>query len=115
VADEAFLRRIKYKINIPDPEEAHFRSIFKMVCKGRKVPYEDASIDYLILKWYKPYNRPFRSCQPRDLLDQLISLAKYNLEEATLTPDLLDAACSTYFVGMKEKSGNADFVRPSFG
>ncbi len=114
MADEAFLRRIKYKINIIDPTEAEFRAIFKLVCKGKKVPYEDKGVDYLIKRWYKPFNRPFRSCQPRDILDQMLSLAKYNMEKPTLSPDLIDSACSTYFVNLKENNAEAGRARPQF-
>jgi hypothetical protein len=113
VADEAFLRRIKYKINIIDPTEEQFRAIFRLVCKGRKVPYEDKAIDYLIKRWYVPYNRPFRSCQPRDVLDQMIALAKYNMQKPTLTPDLMDSACSTYFVNVKDDADKGR-ARPKF-
>jgi len=113
MADEAFLRRIKYKINIIDPTEEQFRAIFKLVCKGRKVPYDDKGVDYLIKRWYKPFNRPFRSCQPRDILDQLLSMAKYNIEKPTLSPDLLDSACNTYFVNLKENQ-EENRSRPKF-
>ncbi len=117
LADEAFLRRIKYKINIIDPSEEQFRNIFRLVCKSKKVPYEDKSIDYLIKRWYKPVNRPFRSCQPRDLLDQMVAMSKYIMEPCTLTPDLIDSACSTYFINFKDSNqpDEANRARPKFG
>jgi hypothetical protein len=107
LADEAFLRRIKFKIEIRDPDENQFRQIFQLVCKGKRVEYDDQGIDYLINKWYKPKNRPFRMCQPRDLIDQMMSLAKYNMERVCFTPDLIDAACSTYFVDSQGRSFGA--------
>jgi hypothetical protein len=103
IADEAFLRRIKYKINILDPEEPQYRSIWQLVCKNKKVPYDEKAIDYLVDKYYKAQGRPFRMCQPRDLLDQMIALAKYNMEPCRLTPDLIDSAADTYFPDMKGK------------
>ena len=107
LADEAFLRRIKYKINVRDPDEAQWRQIWQLVCRGRKVAYDDKGIDYLLEKWYKPYDRPLRMCQPRDLLDQMLSMAKYNMEQVTLgNPDLVDAAAGTYFItGPKQSFG----------
>ncbi len=107
LAAEAFLRRIKYKINVRDPDEGQWRQIWQLVCRGRKVAYDDKGIDYLLEKWYKPYNRPLRMCQPRDLLDQMISMAKYSMEQVTLsTPDLVDAAAGTYFItGPKQSFG----------
>lgn len=107
LADEAFLRRIKFKIEVRDPDEAQWRQIWGFVCKGRKVELDQKGLDYLVDKWYKPFERPFRMCQPRDILDQMISIAKYNMEPATFSPDLLDAACSTYFVSKEAKNFGA--------
>lgn len=107
LADEAFLRRIKFKIEIRDPDEMQYRKIWQLVCRGRGVKYEDRAIDYLIEKHYKPVNRPFRMCQPRDLLDQMINIAKYNMEKPTLNPDLIDAGCATYFISHEKKDFGA--------
>ncbi|MEI6044312.1 MAG: ATP-binding protein [Chloroflexota bacterium] len=103
IADEAFLRRIKYKVNIIDPDEKQWRQIWGFVCKSKKVPYDDKALDYMVEKWYKPFSRPFRMCQPRDILEQMIALAKYSIEPPTMNPDLIDSACSTYFVDFKGK------------
>jgi hypothetical protein len=107
LADEAFLRRIKFKIEIRDPDEAQWRKIWGFVCKSRKVEADDKGLDYLVHKWYRPFKRPFRMCQPRDILDQMISIAKYNMESVSFTPDLIDAACQTYFVSADKKDFGA--------
>jgi len=107
LADEAFLRRIKFKIEIRDPDEMQFRLIWKLVCKGKRVEYDERGIDYLIEKWYKPTNRPFRMCQPRDLLDQMTSISKYNMERVNFSPDLIDAACATYFISKETRDFGA--------
>jgi hypothetical protein len=107
LADEAFLRRIKFKIEVRDPDETQWRTIWTLVGKGRKVEIDQRGLDYLIDKWYAPFERPFRMCQPRDLLDQMISIAKYNMEPVTFTPDLIDAACASYFVSKEQKNFGA--------
>ncbi|MBX7105446.1 MAG: ATP-binding protein [Gemmataceae bacterium] len=107
LADEAFLRRIKYKIEVRNPSEGQFRKIWALVCKSRQVECDERGIDYLIDKWYKPTGRPFRMCQPRDILDQMQSMAKYNMERVTFSPDLIDAACATYFVSGEKKDFGA--------
>lgn len=107
LADEAFLRRIKFKIEVRDPDEAQWRQIWSLVCNGRKVELDQRGLDYLVEKWYKPFERPFRMCQPRDILDQMISIAKYNMEQPTFSPDLLDAACASYFVSKEQKNFGA--------
>jgi hypothetical protein len=103
LADEAFLRRIKFKIEIRDPDEVQYRRCWELVCRTRRVEHDERGIDYLIHKWYRPHNRPFRMCHPRDILDQMMSIAKYNMERVNFSPDLLDAACATYFISSQKK------------
>jgi DNA-binding MarR family transcriptional regulator len=107
LGDDALLRRIKFKFEVVDPTEQQWRDIWKIMCRVLKVPYDDRGIDYLLAKWYKPDNRPLRMCQPRDLLLQMISIAKYNMETVTLNADLLDAACATYFPTKEKKNFGA--------
>jgi len=107
LADEAFLRRIKYKIEVRDPDAAQFRQIFELVCKAKRIEFDPDGFDYLIEKWYRPRNRPYRMCQPRDILDQMISLAKYNMERINFSPDLIDAACATYFISEQKRDFGA--------
>ena len=107
LADEAFLRRIKFKIEIRDPSEAQYRKIWELVCRGKKVELDEGGINYLINKWYYPTSRPFRMCQPRDLLDQMMSIAKYNMERLNFSPDLIDAACATYFISTEQRNFGA--------
>lgn len=103
LADEAFLRRIKFKIEIRDPDEVQYRQIWELVCRNKRIEFDPSGIDYLIDKWYRPHGRPFRMCQPRDLLEQMVSIGKYNMERVTFNPDLLDAACHTYFINQHQK------------
>jgi hypothetical protein len=107
LADEAFLRRIKFKIEVRDPDEAQYRKIWELVCKGKRVEHDSSGVDYLIDKWYRPHNRPFRMCQPRDLLDQMMSIAKYNMERVNFSPDLIDSACATYFISSQQRNFGA--------
>jgi hypothetical protein len=107
LADEAFLRRIKFKIEIRDPSEMQYRQIWQLVCAGRRIEHDERGVDYLIQKWYKPFNRPFRMCQPRDILDQMMSIAKYNMERVNFSPDLVDAAAHTYFLTSEKKDFGA--------
>jgi len=105
LADEAFLRRIKFKIEIRDPDEKQFRKIWEMVCKQKRIELDEKGVDYLIERWYRPFGRGFRMCQPRDLLEQMTSIAKYGMERLNFSPDLIDAACETYFISQKKDFG----------
>lgn len=107
LGDDALLRRIKFKFEIIDPTEQQWREIWKIMCRVLKVPYDDRGLDYLLAKWYQPDGRPLRMCQPRDILLQMISIAKYNMETVTLNADLLDAACATYFTSKEKKNFGA--------
>jgi hypothetical protein len=96
--DEAFLRRIKYKVKARDPSKEMFRKIFQMECRNYSVPFDDAGFEYLIEEHYVKTGRPFRGVHPRDLLDQLVSLARFIEEPPRVSPDLLDAVVDTYFL-----------------
>src|SRR6266545_2792329 len=107
LGDDALLRRIKFKFEIIDPTEVQWREIWKIMCRVLKVPYDDRGLDYLLAKWYKPDDRPLRMCQPRDILLQMTSIAKYNMETISLSADLIDAACETYFISKIKKNFGA--------
>jgi len=107
LADEAFLRRIKFKIEVRDPSEAQWRQVWRMVCKNRNVECDENGLDYMLEKWYRPHSRPFRMCHPRDILEQMFCIGKYNMERVTFSPDLIDAACSTYFISGEKKDFGA--------
>ncbi|MBI3923360.1 MAG: ATP-binding protein [Armatimonadetes bacterium] len=100
LVEEAFLRRIRYKIEIGNPSEEEFREIFRRCCSSLGVPYQADMLEYLIEKHYRGANRGFRSVHPRDLLSQLTSIASYRGEDKNLTKDLLDTSVSTYFVDL---------------
>jgi hypothetical protein len=97
LVDDAFLRRIPYKIEVTNPSEADFRKLFEIMCKVTKVPYQPEPIDYLIKTHYLPVNRPFRNCQPRDLLLQVKNYCIYNEKPIELTNDNFDFAVDNYF------------------
>jgi len=68
LVDDAFLRRIPYKIEVTDPSEEEFRELFQIMAPIVDVDYSEEAVDYLINTHYLPVKRPFRCCQPRDLL-----------------------------------------------
>lgn len=100
LCDDAFLRRIPYKINVSDPDQAAFRKLFEFVAPGLGFTLDAqsfAAIDQLIDQHYKKCGRPFRCCQPRDLLLQVKNRCLYTGQPLTITPDLFDYAVSVYF------------------
>ena len=97
LVDDAFLRRIPYKIEAEDPPEQDFRKLFEIMCKVLKMPYNADSVDYLIETHFKPTNRPMRMCQPRDLLLQVRNYCLYNDLPIELKKEYFDFACDIYF------------------
>jgi len=102
LADEAFLRRIPYKIPVVDPTIDQFTKIFELNCQRRQLPFHPVMVAYLQRRHYKPVQRPFRSCHPRDLLDQVTALCRYRGTTPVITRELLDRACTAYFVDEEE-------------
>ena len=111
LADEAFLRRIPYKIEIEDPTLQQFARIFEMICQRRDVKFHPVMVSYLHRRHYRPLARPLRACQPRDLVEQVTALCNYRGEEPRITRELLDAACAAYFVDDTTGSTNSRLRR----
>ncbi len=98
LVDEAFLRRLRHKIEIPDPSPDEFREIFRRVTQQKGVGYDDQGLAYLIQEWYIKRNRKLRANHPRDLCDQVLDIAHYLSVEPVMSRDLLDRAAEAYFV-----------------
>ena len=98
LVDEAFLRRIRHKIEIVDPSPDEYREIMRRVCEAKHVAYDDRGLAYLIQEWYIKRNRKLRANHPRDLTEQIIDVASFLGVDAALTKDLIDRGAESYFV-----------------
>jgi len=98
LADEAFLRRIPYKIAVGDPSLEQFTRIFEMNCERRQLRFHQVMVAYLHRRHYRPAGRPLRACHPRDLVEQITALCRYRGIAPVITRELIDAACTSYFV-----------------
>ena len=104
LVDEAFLRRIRYKIGIEAPSVEQYDEIFKRICARKGIDYKTEAMSQ-ILAHYRKKNLGLRSCHPRDIVEQLIDTARFLGRPAQLTPDLIEMACDSYFVSL-DPSGN---------
>ncbi len=95
LVDEAFLRRIPYKIRVPDPTRDEFGQLLIDTAERMDVRVPPGSLTWLIDQHYR--NRPMRFCHPRDLLQQVADHARYAQEEAVATPAAWDRAVANYF------------------
>lgn len=97
LVDGAFLRRIPYKIEVPDPSEAEYRELFQIMCRVTQFEYKPDCLDYLVKTHYLGAARPFRLCQPRDLLLQVRNYCNFHQTPLELTNASLDFAVENYF------------------
>ena len=98
LVDEAFLRRLRHKIEIVDPTYEEYREIFKRVAAQKGVQYTDQGLAYLLQEYYIKRNRKLRANHPRDLCDQIIDISRYLNVEPVLSRELIDRATDSYFV-----------------
>jgi hypothetical protein len=98
LVDDAFLRRVRYKLEVQAPDHDMFHRLFAAMCAKRNVPYDPDMVQYLVEKHYLPTNRPYAACQPRDLLEQVIDFSHYMGVPPRMTTQTLDAAAKSYFV-----------------
>jgi predicted ATPase with chaperone activity len=98
LVDEAFLRRIHYKVLCESPSQEDYIVIFRNYCMTKGVAFDRSLVEDLLENYYKPRDLSLRGCHPRDLIDQSLSLAEYLGKPPELTGELLKAACDSYFV-----------------
>ena len=103
LADEAFLRRIRYKIEIPNPTRDEYITIFRHACDNGGVPFDQAALDHLFQHWYDGHPRELRGCHPRDIIEAVIDASMFDGRPPALSPELIDEVCTTYFL----RPGNA--------
>jgi hypothetical protein len=97
LVDEAFLRRVPFKIEIASPPRGEFVELFRRACRAMNIEWREDVIEKLIERQYIQANRPFRRCHPRDLLSQFASICTYREQLVELRLDYLEIACRNYF------------------
>ncbi len=98
LVDEAFLRRLRHKIEIADPCYEDYRQIFKEVASAKDVEYSDSGLAYLLQEWYIRRGRKLRASHPRDLCDQILDISRYLNLKPEMTTEMIDRAAGAYFV-----------------
>jgi hypothetical protein len=97
LADEAFLRRIRFKLRLSDPTLEQFQLLFRRECTARGLVFSEEGVRYMLDRWWAG-SRPLRMCQPRDLIEQIVAIARYRGVEPDINSvELLNQACASYF------------------
>jgi predicted ATPase with chaperone activity len=100
LVDEAFLRRIPYKIEIENPSGSQFRAVFERTCEKLGLEFRAAAFDKLIARHYTEANREMRFCHPRDLLHQAATFCKFLKIPPAASAEALEIAAKNYFSTM---------------
>jgi len=96
LVDEAFLRRMGYRIRLEPPSEETYRKIFERYAESAGVSYDEVVLDYAILK-YADEKRVMKACEPRDLINRFLDICQYRNLQPVLTDALIDLAWNNYF------------------
>lgn len=108
LAEEAFWRRIHYKVYVSSPHREAFTEIFRRCCEERGIEFSPAAIDFLYANAYADGTIHPRGCHPRDLLDHLCDVARFRGAEPQLDLDLLGRACASYFIDAEAIAAGAN-------
>lgn len=98
LGDEAFFRRIRHKVEIKDPDEDSFLRILQIVCEQNGIDYSDEGGQYLLERYYRPKNRQLRGTHPRDIIDLMLDIGKFEHTTPKLTHEWIDIASAAYFM-----------------
>jgi predicted ATPase with chaperone activity len=98
LVEEAFLRRIHYKVHVVDPNREQYEEIFRRCCAAAGLAYHAAAVEFIYREFYERRAIPPRNCHPRDVVSHILDIAKYAQTAPALTPELLRQACLSYFL-----------------
>ena len=99
--DEAFLRRIPYKIFMGDPTEADFVEILENASLQYDVPYDSTAAEYMLDTYFRDNKHHLRSCYPRDILQQIVNISLYEQKKPQMSKEVVDLGVKLYFTATK--------------
>jgi len=108
LVDEAFLRRIPYKIEIDDPPDDEFDALFELQAESLGCDFNAEAVEYLLETHYRPYQRRRRRCHPRDIMKQVANFCKYHDLPLTMSGENFDHVAGSFFTNCLKKGQNPD-------
>jgi len=97
LADEAFLRRIGYKIRFETLDSGQYTAIWQQLCQVRGIEYDAKPLKFLLNELYLKEKRPLLPCHPRDLIDLAQDFGRYH-DRPGISTEALQWAWDSYFV-----------------
>jgi predicted ATPase with chaperone activity len=104
LVDEAFLRRIPYRLEVADPSEEEFFKLFQLACDRLGCDYNAETVQHLLEKYYRPKNRPLRRCHARDILSQIRFYCLYHSLPLELRPEHIDHVAKGFFTDVPTRT-----------
>ncbi|MDX1578669.1 MAG: ATP-binding protein [Gemmatimonadota bacterium] len=98
LVEEAFLRRIQYKILVDDPSRDEYRAIFRRCCEAAGLDPSGDGVDLVFREFYEGRDLAPRACHPRDIVNHVLDLARYLGVEPEASGRMLEMACRSYFL-----------------
>jgi|SRR5579875_521165 len=98
LADEAFLRRIPYKVRLPGPGEEELAEIARRECRQREIEWDEMGIQALVDAIFSAGRPTAKAVYPRDILTIIEDGARWSGQKARLTPEAIEEACRCYFL-----------------
>ena len=102
LGDDAFFRRIRHKVETPNPTLDEYLAILRSVCENQGIPYSEEGANYLLTSQYEGKEREPKACHPRDIVDLIIDISRFHGSEPALEPRWIDLASASYFVDVDE-------------
>ncbi len=102
LGDEAFLRRIQYKMFLRSPKQPEFSIIFERYAESQKLECPPGLVERFIQKHYVDGGAKFRRCHPRDVISHAIDVINFESLPMRLTDEVLDQAFCSCFVESME-------------
>jgi predicted ATPase with chaperone activity len=104
LVDEAFLRRIPYKIEITDPGDSEIEQLFRLHADSLGCEFDPRAVEYLLQTHYRPLHRPRRRCHPRDIMKQVNNFCRYHDLPLTMSPENFDHVSHSFFTNCLKTS-----------
>jgi predicted ATPase with chaperone activity len=96
LVDDAFLRRMGYRLYVTPPDKEMYGEIFRQYVETNGFPYDAKHLGF-VYRLYEADGRPLRGCEPRDLIQRCVDLCDYENRPKVLSEDLLRLAWRNYF------------------
>jgi predicted ATPase with chaperone activity len=106
LVDEAFLRRIQFKVEVRSPDREDYAKIFRIACEAARMEYDRGAVDFLYTEFYDRWRIRPRGCHPRDIIHHIRSLATFEGVPPSLESSMLQRAAQAYFLVVEEEIEN---------